>query len=428
MVVETTLENGIRVVTEAMGETRSVSIGVMVAASPRQEREGEVGLAHLVEHMMFQGTSSRSSRDISRMMDESGGQMGGFTAKDYTSYTATVLDDHATYALDLLGDILLNSEFSEEALEREKEVVLREIDGENDIPGHRVHNALKAHVWQGHSLGRAVAGLREGVKGFTREDAIYFMHGHYLPDQVTIAACGHLNHEEIVSQVRDSFWRMLGEKGPDSVVSATFHPGVVVEDVDVNQAYFSIGIPAPAYASKKRYLIYLLNTLLGGGGSSRLYERLREEAGLVYQIDSEHYGYKDAGILVIEGSTLPEYLMDVLTLVFGELEKLAFGRDPVTEEELWKAGMQTRSQFCIASENTHTRMSRLATQYFYFGRHIPAKEILSGLGGVSLEAINGFCQQEMREALGQAAVAVVGPESSETFTEKEIAALLQRFE
>ena len=427
MVIKTTLENGLCVVTEEIKETQSVSIGVMVAASPRQEKEGTSGLAHLVEHMMFQGTTSRNSRQISRMMDESGGQMGGFTAKDYTTYTATVLDEHTPYAFDLLGDILLNSEFEETSLAREKEVVLREIDGENDIPGHRVHNTLKAHVWQGHSLGRAVAGDPEDIRRLSREEIIYFVHGSYLPDRITISAAGNLNHEEIVSQVRDAFWRMLGEAGPDPVVPAPFHPGVVIEDAKVSQAYFSIGIPAPAYASEKRYLIHLLNTLLGGGGSSRLFERLREDAGLVYHIDSEHYGYKDAGIIVIEGCTLPDCLITTLELIFTELEKLVSGEEPVGDEELWKAGMQARSQFCIASENTHTRMSRLATQHFYFNRQIPAHEILSGLEAVTPFSINRFLQSEMKSALKKMAVAIVGPESGAPFTKEMICDLLNRF-
>lgn len=423
----TTLENGIRVVTESMPETRSTSVGILVDAGPRNESEGSWGLAHLAEHMMFQGTGSRDARAIARVMDESGGQMGGFTTRDYTCYSATVLDDHSTYALDLMGDILLNSEFPEEAMEREKQAILREIDGESDIPSCRAHTALKAHVWGQHPLGRPVAGSPESVGRLTREGLIYFVHRHYLPNRMIVAAAGNVNHGDFVSQVRDAFWRMMGEGARTVSPAPVFTPGVHVESVPVSQAYFALGIPCQPYADEGRYLVHTLNTILGGGGSSRLYARLREERGLVYQIGSEYHAYADGGIVVIEGSTAPEYLVQVLCLVLVELWKLASLDEPVTEEELWKARMQLRAQHLIASENSSTRMSRLVTQAFYFGRFIPGEAILGGIDAVSCRELGAYAEGRLASALRHVAVSVVGPEGAETFTRTAILELLADF-
>ncbi|WP_300673704.1 pitrilysin family protein [Desulfoluna sp.] len=423
----TTLENGIRVVTESMPETRSTSVGIMIDAGPRNESAESYGLAHLAEHMMFQGTGSRDARAIALMMDESGGQMGAFTTKDYTCYTATVLDDYTPYALDLMGDILLNSEFPEEALEREKCAVLREIDGDGDIPSCRVHTALKAKVWGHHPLGRPVAGFSEVVRRLTREDLIYFVHRHYLPNRMIIAAAGHVNHEDFISQVRDAFWRLMGEGTPCVSSPPSFNPGVVVENVPVSQAYFSIGLRCLPYADEGRYRVHLLNSLIGGGASSRLYARLREERGLVYQIGSEYHAYVDDGIFVVEGSTAPEYLVQVLGLILVELWKLASGDEPVSEEELWKARMQTRAQHLIASENSSTRMSRLATQSFYFGRSLPGEEILAAIDTVDCGALGEIAGGPLIKALRRVAVSVVGPEGPDTFTQQGIEALLDEF-
>lgn len=423
----TTLENGIRVVTESMAETRSVSVGIMVDAGPRNEPAERPGLAHLAEHMMFQGTGSRDARAIALMMDESGGQMGAFTTKDYTCYSATVLDDYTTYALDLMGDLLLNSEFPQGALDREKHAILRELDGEMDIPSCRVHTALKSHVWGGHPLGRPVAGVAEAIPRLTREDLIYFVHRHYLPDRIIVAAAGHVNHGDFLSQVRDAFWRMMGTGERTQGVTPSFTQGVTVAPAPVSQAYFSLGIPCLPYAHGGRYCIHLLNSIIGGGASSRLYARLREERGLVYQIGSEYHAYADAGIFVIEGSTAPEYLIPVLCHILVALWQLASGDEPVSEEELWKARMQVRAQHLIASENSSTRMSRLATQAFYFGRFLCRDEILAAIDAVDCRALKGVASGTLADALRRVAVSVVGPEGPDTFTRQGILDLLDEF-
>ena len=424
----TMLENGIRVVTESMPEVRSIAIGILIDAGPQDERPEQAGIAHLVEHVMFQGTSSRDATQIAHLMDIAGGQLGAFTARDYTCYYATVLDEYRTYALDLLGDILLNSIFPPESLEREKDAILHEMSAAQDAPGERVNNLLKTSAWPGHPLGRPVAGFPETVKRLTREDVIYFVHERYLPDRIIIAAAGNVEHEDFVAQVRDAFWRMLGQAPERVQVQLQYAGGVVIEPAALSQVYFSLGFRALPYAHPNRYSMHVLNNILGGGISSRLFRLLREERGLVYQIGSEYHAYRQDGLFVIEGSTSPQLLMHVLGLTLVETWKLLAADQPPDEEELLKAKMQIRSQHLLASENTNTRMSRLATQALYFGEHISAQEILEQIEAVDALALQRLAEQNLLQALGQPTLAILGPQSPDHYNQDMVQDLLAQFQ
>ena len=427
MYAKTTLENGIRVVTENIPGMRSIAIGVMVDTGLRDEPEDKQGIAHMAEHLIFQGTSSRNSQQIARMMDEAGGQMGGFTSRDYTMYTATVLDDYRTYALDLLGDILLNSLFLEVDLEREKDTIIREIAATLDYPNQLTDAMLKAHVWQGHYLGRLITGTPESVQSITREDLIYFVHSRYLPDRIIITAAGNLEHDEFVAQVRDAFWRLIGA-GPTVAGTGPAHQsGIALENRQVSQLYFALGLEARPYAHADRYALHVFNKALGDGISSRLYRRIRDEVGLVYHIDSEYHAYRDAGLLVIEGSTSPELFGQVLERTLGELQSIMSGTDPITDEEIWKAKMQVRAQHLIASENTHTRMGRLATQEFYFGDSISPEEILGEIESIDGDTLRHVSQQLLMNACHNPAIAIIGPDAEALCSAGDTAGLLNIF-
>jgi predicted Zn-dependent peptidase len=424
----TTLENGIRVATQHMPSVRSVALGIVVEAGPRAESAGQAGLAHLTEHLLFQGTSNRDAGEIARMMDLAGGQLGGFTTRDYTCYCATVLDEHGPYALDLLGDILLNSTFPVERVEREKEAILREISARRDAPDERAHDLLKGFAWSGHALGRPVAGWPHTVRGLSREDVIYFCHENYVPDRMIIAAAGNVHHEDFVAQVRDAFWRLLGD-GPPAGHDAgpTLQSGVVFEPMPVSQTYFCLGIPAPAYTHADRYALHVLTNLLGGGCSSRLFRQLREERGLVYEIDAEYHAYRDAGMLFCEGSTAVENTLPVLRIVLTALWRLAIGLDPIDEEELWRAKTKLRRQHLLAAESTSTLVSRLATQELYFGRHLPAEEVLAQIEAVDADLLQRLAGEYLLEALPRAALAVTGPEAADHANAEALEELLASF-
>jgi predicted Zn-dependent peptidase len=404
------------VVTETMPQVRSIAISIVVDVGPKDEAPEQSGLAHFVEHQMFKGTSSRDAMQIARLMDVAGGMMGGFTSRDYTCYFATVLDDYRTYALDLFGDVILNSIFDEESLERERGVILREIEADQDAPDQLTHNLLKATIWPNHPLGRLIAGQPEVVGKVTRQDMIYFVHEHYVPDRLIISAAGSVEHEDFVAQVRDAFWRMLGQGSPSPSRPPTYHSGVTIKARDLSQLYFALGIKACSYTHSDRYGLHVLNDILGGGISSRLFRHIREERGLVYNVASSYHAYRDGGLLVIEGGTVPQDLTSVLGLTVAQMWRLA--EEPVGEEELWKARERICSRHLIASEDTNTRMSRLATQELYFGYHIPANEVVEQIQRVDQGTVQRLAQELI--ANGRLALAIVGPQSPPHYSARAI--------
>ncbi len=422
------LNNGIRIATESVPASESVSIGVLIDAGPRDDPADKRGLAHFTEHAFFQGTSNRDAVAISRLMDVAGGQMGAFTGRDYTCFYANVLADYCPYALDLLGDILLNSTFPEDNLEREKQAILHEIDNACDNPYDRVHALLKQQIWPHVSLGRSILGTRDSVQGFTREDVIYFTNNHYLPDRILIAASGKIDHDHFAAQTQDAFWRMLGTSIPRAPEPCEAHSGVAIDQASVSQAYFALGIPAGNYTNENRYLLHLLNCLLGGGMSSRLFYSLREERGLVYHIQSEVHAYRDAGMLVVEGSTNPEQLLQVLSLILLELYRLASFDQPVDAEELWKAKMQIRGQHLLASECLHTRMSRILTQELYFGRRIADHVILDAIDRIDFHRLRDYAEEQILPALSHVGVAILGPAALPVDTELAVRELVDQFQ
>ena len=409
MIASNLLDNGLRVITEHMEGSRSIAIGVMVKTGPRDEDPDKSGLAHLLEHALFHGTSSRTSGEIARMVDTMGGRVGAFTGRDYTCFSAVVMDDHRTYVFDLLSDMLLNSIFPEQKLEHEKNVIISECEMEKDHPGERSLSLLKSTMWKDHPLGRAIEGSSQTIAGLTREDVIYFLHNTYLPNRITIAVTGNLDHDDIVAQVRDCFWRLSGHAEVDSPGKTAFTNSFVREERDSSQAYFSVGLQAPSYDHPQRYPVHILNTVLGGGLSSRLYRKIREDKGLVYDIHSEYHAYMETGALIMSGSSRPEVVFDVVDEVISTLHDMVSGVDPVSEEELWQAKLYNVGQHHIDSEDPYTRMSRLLTQHFYFGRVLPAQEVIKGLESVSTESIETVCGDLFTPFTDQVAASVVGP-------------------
>jgi predicted Zn-dependent peptidase len=262
----------------------------------------------------------------------------------------------------------------------------------------------------------------------TREDVIYYVHEHYSPDRIIVAAAGNVDHEDFVAQVRDAFWRMMGKSPPVTKASAVFQPGVVFENMPVSQVYFSLGIRACPYADPGRYGMHVLNNILGGGISSRLFRRVRESRGLVYHISSEYHAYREDGMLVVEGCAAPDNILQVLELVLNELWKLISAKEPVDEEELWKAKMHIRGQHLISGENTNTRMNRLASQEFYFGRHIPDEDILAQIDEIQTQGLQILTDEILHDGFSRTAVAVVGPEDPDHYQFSSINNLFEHYQ
>lgn len=436
----TVLENGLRVVTEPVPAVRSISMAVLADAGPGLDPPGKEGLAHLVEHLMFQGTSTRDALAIARLMDDAGGQIGGFTSRDYTCYAATVLDDYRTYALELLGDILLNSTFPDAALERQQRAIVCEIEARRDSVEHRLETNLKQLAWSGTLLGRPIAGSPESVLRLKRADVLRFVADSYLPEHMIVAAAGRVDHDDFVSQVRDAFWRLGSDQGlpsaPPPATATTAAAGrcdplpgrVSLEHRPLAQAYFSIALPAGPYADPERYPLFLLDRILGGGISSRLFRRLREEEGMVYDIGSQLHCYRRAGLWLIRGSTAPQNLSAALRKVLVELTGLLSGSRGADEEELVRARRQLSAQHLLGGENPHTRMSRLATQELYFGRSLSTEEIVVGIEAVNEDALLSRAQALRAAARGRLCLAVLAPDEPRWYGNESLEELLREMD
>lgn len=428
MIEQSVLDNRIRVVTRHLEGVRSISLGFLVTSGPMNEPDAHSGVAHLAEHLIFSGTHTRDDAAIARMMDSTGGQVGGFTSRDYTCFTTTVLDDYRTYLIDLMGDLLINSQFAEAAVHQEKDIIIREISTQLDQPDICAHERMKSHIWKGHPLGRAIGGSISSVAQLQRQDVVDFFTQNYQPRRLIIAAAGNLNHQDVVTNISDAFWNMADDGKTDtSIPPPTFHGGITVECKGVSHVYFSIGIKAAPYSSSERYLIHLLTTILGGGLSSRLFRKLRQESGMVYEINSEYQAYKDDGVIVIEGATTPELLQPVLSLIFLELHGIALGMLPVDTEELWIAKMQLKGRHLISQENSHTSMSSLATQTYYFGRYISSDEICANIEEIGIDQLNHVSAKLLQDGLKNPAISIVGPQCDQVCNTHSLEKTLKEF-
>ncbi|MBN1429421.1 MAG: insulinase family protein [Anaerolineae bacterium] len=405
----TTLENGVRVLTEHMSGVRSVSVGVIVNVGSKDEQPSERGYAHLVEHMLFQGTDQRDARAIAEMMEVGGGAIGAFTTRDYTVYHATVLDEYLPFALEALGDMLCNSVLPEEALSRQRSVILNEIAGD-DNPMQRVNDLLKATFWPDHPLGYPVAGRESTLREANRDSLSDFMRRHYIANKIILAAAGNVESTDFVAQSRDSFWSLqrcdvsLPSPSPSPV------PGsVIVEQRDLQQVHFAMAWPAPPYISAERYAWHVFSTLFGGGATSRLYHRLREEMGMVYYVNAQYQAYANAGALVVEGGTLPQTLVPVLARTLIEL--LRMGEEDVDLDDHHRATQSLVSQHLVSGDSAYVRMSRLGLQELYFRRAIASTEVVDALKQQSPETIRQVAQQTFKTGLPT--IAMVGPVTEE---------------
>lgn len=380
----TTLANGIRVISERMPHVRSVSVGVWLGSGARRETPEQSGISHFIEHMVFQGTENRSAEQIARTVDSIGGNLDAFTAKELVSFNTKVVDEHLPLAFDVLSDLVLRPLFRDSDIEKEKGVVLEELKMESDSPEYLVHELFSARFWKGHALGMPILGSRKTIRGFDRPMIQRYFRRVYSPSNIVITAAGNLRHPMFLELVERQFGQLdarpLGreKRAPEPNPHVFFKTKKALEQVQL-----CLGVAAYPVDHSRRYASYLLNALLGGGMSSRLFQNIREKRGLAYSVFSELSLYRDTGALLVSVGTSLRSAAQVVKLTLDEFRR--FKEEPVTAEELARAKNQLKGSLMLSLESTSSRMSNLARQALYFGRFFTLDEILSSIDAVTAE-------------------------------------------
>jgi predicted Zn-dependent peptidase len=364
-----------------MPHVRSVSMGVWLARGSRHEPGEQSGIAHFVEHMLFKGTAQRSAEDIAQTIDSIGGQMDAFTAKEYASYYIKVLDEHLPVAVDVLADIVRRPAFSQEDLEREKKVVLEEIKMVEDTPDDLVHELFTENFWHDHPLGRPILGTRETVEGLTADKLRAYFNDAYTAENMILAAVGNIDH----ASVRELMMRYFGDvprRGTPIVDQPpTVIPRIIIRNKELEQSHVCLGTNGYRQDHEDRYASYVLNTVLGGSMSSRLFQNVREKRGLAYAVFSGLSAYRDAGSVTVYAGCANDAVGEVVDVVVAELRRLK--EEPPPESELRRAKDHLKGSLMLNLESTSSRMSHLARQEIYFDRQFGLDETLQGVERVS---------------------------------------------
>lgn len=402
------LPNGLVLVTEHMPHMRSVAIGIWVRAGSRGEPAGLNGVAHFIEHMVFKGTSRRTAEQIAREMDGVGGLLDAFTSKEMVSFNAKVLDENLPIAFDVLSDLVLGPLFADEDIAKEKQVILEEIRMEDDNPESLAHETLTQSFWRGHPLGAPILGTRGTVRRFTRKSVVNCFERWYTPANTVITAAGNVHIDGLLKLVDKPFAK-LGSKpqpAPNSRTTPHTHARLITRNKPaLEQAHITLAVPSYPLAHPRRYAASVLNNILGGSMSSRLFQNIRERQGLAYAVFSELNPYSDAGMLSVYAGTSRSTTERVLRCIAGEFARLK--KEPVTVDELRRAKDQLKGSLVLSLESPGARMSNLARQEIYFGRFFSVEELHTSIEAVTAEDVRQTAV-EFFDAK-KIAVTVVGP-------------------
>src|SRR5271154_4980082 len=400
------LPNGLIVITETMAHVRSVSVGIWISNGSRREIPAEGGTAHFLEHMVFKGTERRSAEAIAREMDSVGGMLDAFTSKEQICFNAKVLDEHLPLAFDVIADLVLRPKFDSEDVKKERQVVLEEIKMDLDNPEYLLHEIFTRGFWPRHSLGRPILGTPETVKAFNRDSLFMRFRDWFAPDHLVVTAAGIVPHEQVLELVRREFGHMK-PTGPAETDGApkTSAPIHLETKRDLEQVHLCIGVPSVPLGHEDRFAAAVLNNMLGGGMSSRLFQNIREKRGLAYAVFSDLTPYSDAGMFTVYAGTAKETVGQVIDLTIAEFRSMK--ESPVSSEELTRAKNHLKGSLMLSLESTSSRMSNLARQELYFGRFSSLDEILASIEAVTREQVQTLAHEFFKPE--QIAVTVLGP-------------------
>jgi predicted Zn-dependent peptidase len=380
---KTVLQNGIRIISEPLEHVRSISLGLWVGTGSRDESAVQNGISHFIEHMIFKGTHKRTGIQIAKDLDAIGGLSNAFTGKESTCFHARVLDKHLGLAVDILTDILLNSTFYPTDMERERQVILQEISMVEDTPDDSIHELFQGSFWSGHPIGKSVLGTDTTVGNIGKNAILDYMREHYVPEQILVVAAGNVSHEELISQVEPILGGMSSGNGFPQRNTPQPVAGLSAHYKKLEQVHMCLGGEAPSQVSDKRFACALLNTMLGGNMSSRLFQEIRENRGLAYNVYSFMTSYVDTGLLGIYVATDPSSVNPVLQIIQREIQSIVDGK--VSPRDLEAAKEHLIGTIYLASESGDSRMMRMARNELVFEKYISYEELIAELEQVRLD-------------------------------------------
>ena len=404
MFKKATLTNNIPLVMETAQEMHSVCIGIWVKVGSRFEEPVKNGISHFLEHMFFKGTEKRSAEDIAMEIDSLGGELNAFTSTEYTLYYVKVLDEYMDRAIELLTDIFLNSTFPDNDIEKEKGIINEEISMVEDTPSDFVYELFSKNVWGEDTLGQTVLGKREIIGAFKRDDLINHIGNHYGTENIIVACSGKFDEDKLINQLNRGIGSLKRNGIKKDVIVPGFSGGLKVLSKDLSEAHICLGLKGMPYISDDRYTMHLLNTILGSGFSSRLFQKVREKKGLVYSIYSYHVSYIDTGIWSIYAGTDKKHVNEVINMTVDELMNL---EGSVTPDELQRAKAQLKGNLILALESTSNKMTNIAKQEIYYGKYFTPDEIIKMVDDVTIDDLKALSGRIVGES--PIAVTVYGP-------------------
>ena len=386
------LPNGLVVITEPMPHLRSLSVGIWVRTGSRSEPAPRSGIAHFIEHMVFKGTEKRTAEEIAREVDSIGGLIDAYTTKEMVCFNAKVLDEHLSIVWDVLSDLVLRPLFDKEEIGREKQVVLEEIKMDQDNPEYLVHELLTQNFWRGHPLGQPILGTPETVGEFSRASVSESFREWYAPNHLVVTAAGQIKHDRLVELTSAAFGSMAPSPNGGAPHVPQAHSSVhSLSKRELEQAHICVAVPSISLSDDRRYAVAILNTILGGGMSSRLFQNIRERQGLAYAVFSELNSYSDSGMLTVYAGTALSKVEKTLRLISKEFRGLK--EEPVAADELRRAKDHLKGSLMLSLESTSARMSNLARQEMYFGRFFSLDELLASIESVTREEVLAIARE-----------------------------------
>jgi predicted Zn-dependent peptidase len=398
------LINNIPLVMETAQEMHSVCIGIWVKVGSRFEEPVKNGISHFLEHMFFKGTEKRTAEDIAMEIDSLGGELNAFTSTEYTLYYVKVLDEYLERAVELLMDIFLNSTFPENDITKEKGIINEEISMVEDTPSDFVYEVFSKNIWGEDALGQTVLGKRETIGAFKRDDLINHIENYYGTENIIIACSGKFDEDKLINHLNEGIGSLGRNSMKKDVIVPGFSGGLNVLTKDLSEAHICLGLKGMPYCSDDRYAMHLLNTILGSGFSSRLFQNIREKRGLVYSIYSYHVSYIDTGIWSVYAGTDRKHVSEVINITVDEVMNLS---GSVTADEMQRAKAQLKGNLILALESTSNKMTNIAKQEIYYGKYFAPDEIIRMVDDVTIDDLKALSNRIVGES--PIAVTVYGP-------------------